>query len=218
MKLSHLALLSGLLFPLFAQADGMPKTLVELAGYTPEAAHLKDAVLIIVDAQREYVDGHVPLTGMTASLNEAEHLLQRARLAGTPVVHVVHKGKGVLFDPSGAYVEIVPQLRPLPGESVVAKSKISAFTGTELNDILARTGRKKLIIVGYMTHNCVSTTARDALDKGYAVTIVGNATATRDLPDGHGGVIPAAQVQAANLAALADRTATVVADERDIAE
>lgn len=218
MKLTHLALLTGLLFPLFAQADDAPKTLVELAGHRPEAAHLKDAVLIIVDAQREYVDGHVPLAGMAASLSEAERLLRRARQAGTPVVHVAHKGKGVLFDPQGAYVEIVPQLRPLPGESVVAKSKISAFTGTKLDQILTRTGRKKLIVVGYMTHNCVSTTARDALDKGYAVTIVGNATATRDLPDGHGGVIPAAQVQAANLAALADRTATVVSDEAEIVE
>ena len=50
-----------------------------------------------------------------------------------------------------------------------------------------------------MTHNCVSSTARSALDSGYRVTIVANATATRDLPDGKGGIIGAATLQAATL-------------------
>ncbi len=134
------------------------------------------------------------------------------------MVHVVHKGKGALFNPASPYFEIVPALRPAAGEAVVEKSLVSAFAGTSLESILAGSGRKKLILVGYMTHHCVSTTARAGLDLGYAVTVVGNATATRDLPDGKGGAIPAAALQAATLAGLADRTATVVAGEGDIAE
>lgn len=218
MKLTRFLLAAALLAASLAQAGELPKTLVELAGARPEAARLKDSVLVIVDAQREYLDGRLPLAGMEASLEEAAQLLGRARKAGTPVVHVVHKGKGALFNPASPYFEIVSALRPAAGEPVVEKSLVSAFAGTPLESILAGSGRKKLVLVGFMTHHCVSTTARAALDLGYAVTVVGNATATRDLPDGKGGAIPAAALQAATLAGLADRTATVVTMEQDIAE
>jgi nicotinamidase-related amidase len=68
----------------------------------------------------------------------------------------------------------------------------------------------QLIVVGFMTHMCVSTTVRSALDHGYRCTVVAAACGTRDLPDGRGGVIPAEVVHRANLAALADRFAKVV--------
>jgi len=46
--------------------------------------------------------------------------------------------------------------------------------------------------------------------------VVAELTATRDLPDGRGGAIPAATVQAANLAALRDRFAVVVETAAEI--
>lgn len=95
---------------------------------------------------------------------------------------------------------------------------MSAFADTRLEEAIRRTGRKNLIIAGFMTHNCVSSTARAARDLGYAPTIVAAATATRDLPDGKGGLVPAPVLQAASLAALADRAARVVPFGRDIRE
>jgi len=44
--------------------------------------------------------------------------------------------------------------------------------------------------------------------------VVDAASATRDLPDGAGGVIPAEALHRATLAALADRFAVVVRDSR----
>ncbi len=62
-----------------------------------------------------------------------------------------------------------------------------------------------------MTHMCISATARSALDHGYRAVVVGDATATRALPDALGGAdIPAAEIHRAALAELADRFATVV--------
>ncbi len=58
---------------------------------------------------------------------------------------------------------------------------------------------------------CVSSTVRAALDLGYRCSVVAGACATRDPPDGTGGVI-ADQLQRAELAALADRFATVPSD------
>jgi hypothetical protein len=69
-----------------------------------------------------------------------------------------------------------------------------------------------------MTHMCVSTTVRAALDLGYRCTVIATACATRDLPDGRGGVVPAGIVHRANLVALADRFTRLVETVDEILE
>jgi nicotinamidase-related amidase len=64
-----------------------------------------------------------------------------------------------------------------------------------------------------MTHNCVTGTAFDGVVHGYAITIVADATAMRDLPDATGGVVRAADLQRAQLAGLSDRQALVISSE-----
>lgn len=218
MKFSRIILVSILCFAFSAQAGSLPQTLFELAGARPEPVKLSNAVLIIIDTQREYVDGALPLVGVDAAIEEIVKLLARARKSGTPVIHIMHKGKGTLFNPDGRNFEIVAPLHPFAGETVIEKIRVSAFADTRLEEAIQRTGRKNLIIVGFMTHNCVSSTARVARDLGYVPTIVAAATATRDLPDSKGGVVPAAVLQVASLAELSDRTAWVVQNELDIQE
>lgn len=133
------------------------------------------------------------------------------------VRHAHHAKPGsALFDPNGPFVEIIPQLAPQTGEPVVVKSLSNAYTGTTLEKQLAQTGRKSLIVAGFMTHMCLSATVRAALDQGYRTTVVEGATATRDLPDGAGGTVPAAMVQTAEIAALRDRFATIVGHADDL--
>ncbi len=207
---------SSLLFASAAAGADIPRTLFEMAGAKPDPATLSNTTVLIIDAQREYVDGALPLNGVHAALEEIERLLVRARKAGTPIIHVRHRGRGGVFDPATPYFDIVSALQPREGEPIVEKNRVSAFTGTSLEDAIRRSGRKNLVIVGFMTHNCVSSTARDARDLGYAPTIVARATATRDLPDGRGGIIPAHALQAASLAELGDGTAAVVQSTNDI--
>lgn len=200
--------------------DRTPATLLQIAGVQLRPSTLAESVLIIVDAQREYTDGKLPLAGIGAAVRETGLLLKRARQAGTPVIHVVHRAKpgSPLFDPEGPYVEIVPELKPQDGGTVVAKSLPNAFAGTSLEALLAKTGRKQLIVAGFMTHMCLSATVRAALDLGYKTTVVESATATRDLPDGAGGIVSADAVQKAEIAALRDRFAAIVAHAGDVAE
>jgi nicotinamidase-related amidase len=216
MKFLRIILIGVLCFSFGAQAGELPKTLFEMAGVKAEPVKLSNSVLLIIDAQREYTDGALPLAGVDAAIAETAKLLARARISGTPVIHVVHKGKGAFFNPNGKYFEIVAPLHPQAGEVVIEKMRVSSFADTKLEEAIQHTGRKSLIIVGFMTHNCVSSTARAARDLGYATSIVAAATATRDLPDGKGGVIPAAVLQAVSLAGLADRNAVVVQGERNI--
>ncbi|UKJ76248.1 cysteine hydrolase family protein [Azospirillum brasilense] len=191
-----------------------PKTLLALAGAPATPSPLDSAALVLIDAQREYTEGALPLVGVEAAVAEATHLLERARKAGTPVFHIVHHGKpgGPLFNPEGSLSGIVAPLIPLDGETVVVKHLPNAFAGTELDALIRATGRKELIVAGFQTHMCVSSTVRAALDLGWRTTVVDAASATRDLPDGAGGVIPAEALHRANLAALADRFAVVVKD------
>jgi hypothetical protein len=64
------------------------------------------------------------------------------------------------------------------------------------------------IVAGSMTHDAVDRTVRDAGARGLRVIVATDATATRDLPaPDDGAPLPAADVQRAALAILADRYA-----------
>jgi nicotinamidase-related amidase len=172
----------------------------------------------VIDAQREYVDGKLALPGVQAALDEIARLLARARRAGTPVIHIQHRGRpGGVFGPDTPGFAIAPEAAPKPGEAVVEKTLPNALVGTDLKARLDALGRKEIILAGFMTHMCVEATARAALDLGLKTTVVAAATATRDLPDPlTGATVPAAEVHRNALAALADRFATVVAEASKI--
>lgn len=191
-----------------------PTSLLALAGAPPTPSPLDQAALVIIDAQREYTEGRLVLAGIAAAVAAAARLTARARRAGVPVFHIVHHGQpgGALFDPEGPLSGIVPELTPREGEAVIVKRLPNAFAGTDLDARLRATGRTELIVAGFQTHMCVSSTVRAALDLGWRTTVVAAATATRDLPDPLGGTAPAAAVHRATLAALADRFAIVVKD------
>jgi nicotinamidase-related amidase len=191
-----------------------PKTLLEMAGVTPQPSRLEDAAVVVIDAQREYVDGLVPLAGVQAALGEIGRLLAAARQRGTPVIHVKHRGRpGGAFDPGGTGSQIAAEAAPSGREPVVEKALPNAFAGTDLKEQIDATGKRELILAGFMTHMCVEATARAALDLGLKTTVIASATATRDLPDPVGGQgISATEVQRNALAALNDRFAVVVGD------
>ncbi|WP_448188007.1 cysteine hydrolase family protein [Azospirillum sp. sgz301742] len=191
-----------------------PKFLLSLAGAPLTPSPLDKSVLVLVDAQLEYTEGGLILSGMDAAVAETARLLTLAREAGVPVFHVVHHGKpgGPLFDPEGPMSAIIPALAPLDGETIIVKHLPNSFAGTDLHTLARDTGRTELIVAGFMTHMCISTTVRAALDLGWRTTVVAAAAATRALPDPLGGIVPAEEVHRANLAALADRFAVVVAD------
>ena len=197
-----------------------PRRLLDFRSTRAPTATLHDSVLILIDAQREYVDGKLPLTGIEAAVAEAAALLDRARHAGTPVIHIVQRSApgGALFDPDTPAAAIVDALAPRPGEPVIAKTAPSAFFQTTLDEQLRHLGRKNLIIAGYMTHMCVAASTHAAFDLNYNVTVVANACATRDIPGADGAIVAARDVHRAHLAGLADRFATVVQAEREIPE
>jgi len=189
----------------------MAMTMLQMSGMAPTPATMADGVLLIIDAQREYTDGLLPLPGAASAIAALARLLEKARLAGAPVVHVRHQSKGKAFNPASTGYEIVKLLTPRDGEVIVDKGLPNAFAGTELAKHLAATGRKNLIVGGFMTHMCVSATVRSATDHGFMSTVAADTVATRDLPDAVGGAtVDAASIDRITLAALSDRFAWIV--------
>ena len=193
----------------------MPETLVHIAGLSQVPSAPQDSVLLMIDGQREYTSGRLPLVGIDAAVEEGGRLLALARSAEMPVFHAIHHGRpgAALFEPSGDGARFIDSLAAIPGENVLVKSLPNAFAGTELGTRIRATGRRAIVIAGFATHMCVSATARAALDQGFRTTVVAAATATRDLPNPLGaGLVAAHTIQQGTLAALSDRFSIVVQD------
>lgn len=165
--------------------------------------------LLLIDYQREYLDGRLPLPGAGAAAARARELVAGAERVGLRIIHIHHvaaSASAPLFAPGGEGVQAIPGLAPAGHHLCLAKGMPSAFHATGLDQILRDARIDTLLLAGFMTHMCVDSTARDAVHRGYRVAVVGEACATRALPGG-----PDADVQQrASLAALADRFADIV--------
>jgi nicotinamidase-related amidase len=193
-------------------------TLRVLADLPQQPVNLSESTLVLIDCQNTYTRGVMELEGVQAALDEAAALLDRARTAGVPVIHIQHSdGPDSLYDIDGETGAIVAAVAPRDGEPVVVKNYPNSFVGTDFDDRLKAVGASNLVLAGFMTHMCVNSTARGAFNLGYAPTVVASATATRALPGlGSDETVPAAVMQAASLAAMADLFAVVVPSSQDI--
>ncbi|WP_285592623.1 cysteine hydrolase family protein [Actinomycetospora sp. NBRC 106378] len=187
-------------------------TLRELTGMPGDPASLTGSALVMIDLQNTYTRGVMALENVEPAIEEAARLLERARAAGSTIVHVQHEaGAGTPYDTNAEIGAIVDAVAPRSGEHRVVKNFPSSFVGTDLEEYLRGAGVSNLVLAGFMTHMCVNSTARSAFNLGFAPTVVAGATATRALP-GPDGVVEASALQAASLAALSDMFAVVVPD------
>jgi nicotinamidase-related amidase len=177
--------------------------------------------LVLVDLQREFLDGKLALPDAGPAVGHARQLLAWARRAGVHVVfvrQVAASPSAPLFAPGSRGAELAPGLEPAPGDSLITKSAAGAFSNTPLHQLLTERGVEVLIVAGLMTHLAVDTTARDGTVLGYRVMIACDATATRSLPGPRGdGVVDHATLQRAALAALADRFAELATSDEIVA-
>lgn len=181
---------------------------------------MTDKALVIIDLQNDYFPGGKwPLHKIEAATGNAISVLEAARAAGDLIIHVHHEFdmKGAPFFEAGTKgADIHASIQPLPSEKTILKNQVNAFRDTDLKSVLDQHGIKHITLVGAMSHMCIDAAARAAADFGYAVTVVEDACASRDLEFGT-TTIKADDVHAAYMSALSFAYAAIVKTSDHIA-
>lgn len=192
-------------------------TLRELLGLGHTPNKLSESALILIDCQNTYREGVMQLEGVEEALLEAQKLLEKARQAGIPVIHIQHDtGEGTPYDIKAPIGQIADIVKPINDEPVITKQFPNAFVQTDLETQLKKMGCSKLVLGGFMTHMCVNSTAHGAFNLGFDVTVVASATATRALQADNGKALSAQAVHEGALASTRDLYAAVVDNVDDL--
>ncbi|MFB7674443.1 hydrolase [Kitasatospora purpeofusca] len=139
-----------------------------------------NAVMLFVDHQPQMFFG----TGSgdrTAIINATVGLAKAAKIFGVPTVLSTVAAESF----SGP---ILPQLRAVfPEQEVIDRTTMNAWEDEALVEAVKATGRRKIVLSGLWTEVCLVLPALSALDQGYEVYVVADAS---------GGVSPLAHEHA----------------------
>jgi nicotinamidase-related amidase len=144
-------------------------------------------VLLVMDVQRGVVERFTDEPGYLPRLQQA---ITAAHASGIPVVYVTvgfrpghpevsaanrtfsavaSTGRFADGDPAA---EIHPAVGPEPGDLVVTKRRVSAFTGSDLEVLLRGLGAGTLVLTGIATSGVVLSTLRQAADLDYRLVVL----------------------------------------------
>lgn len=136
------------------------------------------SALIVIDLQQGHAGVELahPLDAVVA---RSAKLAKAFRDRGLPVVLVSVAGSPPGRTDAGAagrplpagFADLLPELDPQPGDIRLTKYARSAFTGTGLAETLRGLGTTQVIVTGVSTSGGVESTARDAHEQGFNVTL-----------------------------------------------
>jgi nicotinamidase-related amidase len=176
--------------------------------------------LLSMDLQLNHLT-HVPAD----YLPDAVRTLETARAAQIPVIHVVlqlrpghvdaHPRNKVfgslpshLFTADDPGAAIHPDVAPRGYEMVVHKNRVSAFAGNNLQQILTAQDIDHLVLAGIATGGIVLSTALQAADLDYRVTVLSDACADPD-PDLHNTLVTKVLNRRGDVITTSEWTATL---------
>ena len=164
----------------------------------------RTSALLVVDLQNDTVgeqgafadSGAADFASRHGVVEKAIRLVEAARAAGMPVIHVWHvdvpghvdstrncelfrgiiEADGLVRGTWGA--QPVAGLEPADGDLVVEKQRMSSFNSTTLDTKLRGLGTRTIVVCGAWTNFAIEHTCRDGADLGYEVVLVADATAT----------------------------------------
>jgi nicotinamidase-related amidase len=104
---------------------------------------------------------------------------------GFPEINPRNKSFGAMqAAPPVHMVDPAPIIERGPGEVVVTKRRVSAFTGSDLEVLLRSRDIRHLVLTGVSTSGVVLSTTREAADKDFQITILSDLCADFD-PEVH---------------------------------
>jgi nicotinamidase-related amidase len=177
---------------------------------------MPNSALLVMDIQKSIVE-RVPDQDYLPRLRNA---VEAARAAAVPVIHVVvgfrdghpeahprNKSFGAL--PAAAFTAADPgsashpDVAPRPGEIVVTKRRVSAFTGSDLDVVLRAGDIDTLVLTGIATSGVVLSTLRQAADLDYRLVVLADGCLDAD-PEVHRVLTEKVFPRQADVIAIAD--------------
>jgi len=157
----------------------------------------KGSALLVIDMQKYFLDksSHAYVPASKEILGNVQTLIAAYRERSLPVIFTregllknerpgaMGRWWGNMLRIDDKMSGISPPFAPLATETVIRKSRYSAFVGTDLEKRLRRQGISGVVITGVVTHLCCESTARDAFMRDFDVFFVvdGTASDTEDL-------------------------------------
>jgi nicotinamidase-related amidase len=145
-------------------------------------AKVKRSALLVIDMIKDHLE-----PGRMLEVPRAREVvpalakrLEEARASGMPIIYVVdeHDADDPDLDEWGGHAvkgtdgsDVWPALAPKPGDRVVNKGAYSAFHETKLAGVLTELGVDSLVLTGCMTEIGIMSTATDAMQRGFEVTV-----------------------------------------------
>lgn len=142
---------------------------------------MMSTALLIIDVQEAmFAYPDMKLYDEEGVLERISSLLDKARLAGIPVIYIQHTEEEGEFVKGTPTWEISRRITPQAGEKVIEKTTPDSFHLTGLQEELERLGVTELVICGMQTDYCVNATSRHAHSLGYRGVLVQDAHSTFD--------------------------------------
>lgn len=169
-------------------------------------------ILIIINAQNGLLDATQEDRNNFEAEKNISRLLTTWRSKKRTVIHVKHVSENPqsIFYKNSIGSDFLKIVEPIENEIVIAKTKSSAFTNTDLEAKLNSHSCTDIILVGFTANECIDATAREAAAMGLNTLVVSDATATFDLRDSTGKLVKADKIHKLTLLNINAFSAKVV--------
>ena len=150
-----------------------------------------ETALVLIDLEQGIVGRDLAPHAAKDVVSRCAQLAKATRAAGGMVVYVhvlLHEIARALSDspmmpagappPPPAMSELVPEAGFEAGDVLITKRQWGAFHGTPLDQLLRRRGIKTVVMAGIATNFGVESTARAAVEHGYALVFAEDAMST----------------------------------------
>ncbi len=137
--------------------------------------------LLVIDVQREYFEGALPISYPIGHLEQILDVMDFASAHKVPTAVIRHHqadAKSPIFCKGSDMWQLHKEVEDRPRDILIDKQWPGSFTNTGLQEWLQSVGAETVAVAGYMTQMCCDTTARQAFHKGYKVEFLRDATGT----------------------------------------
>jgi nicotinamidase-related amidase len=126
------------------------------------------------------------------ALPAQKRLIDAARARGAEIVYTMiealtvdgrdrsldHKLSGILVPKGSDLAKVIDAVAPEGDDIVLPKTSSGVFNSTVLDYVLRNLGVENVVVVGFLTDQCVDMAVRDGADRGYYMVCASDACAT----------------------------------------